>query len=119
MSTECSTDWFGFARVERRDVVAAFDGGAITSDAGALLLGSTNRAIRLIDRFAGCFRDRRCQELIEHRVETLFGQRVFGIAPPMTDPTAPNRWRCSPIIETAFIAGDSPGYSSSQDDRHA
>ena len=80
MPTECNTDWFGFARVEGRDVVAAFDGGAITSDAGALLLGSTNRAIKLIDRFAGCFRDGRCQELVEHRVETLVGQRVLGIA---------------------------------------
>src|SRR6266540_2411691 len=80
MPTECSTDWFGFARVEGRAVVAAFDGGAITSDAGALLLGSTNRAIKLIDRFAGCFRDGRCQELVEHRVETLVGQRVLGIA---------------------------------------
>lgn len=47
--TECSSDLFGFGPVERRAVVASFDGGAITSDAGALLLGATNRAIRLVD----------------------------------------------------------------------
>ena len=46
MQTECSADLFGFARVEGRAVVAAFDGGKITSDAGALLLGATDRAIR-------------------------------------------------------------------------
>jgi hypothetical protein len=46
---------FGFARVEGRAVVAAFDGGKITSDASALLLSATDRAIRLVDRFAGCF----------------------------------------------------------------
>ena len=40
-------------------MVGAFDGGVITSDAGALLLGATDRAIRLIERFAACFTDRR------------------------------------------------------------
>jgi hypothetical protein len=48
--THCSTDLFGFETVEGREVVAAFDGGAITSDAGALLLGAADRAIGLIDR---------------------------------------------------------------------
>jgi hypothetical protein len=50
MQTECSADLFGFARVEGRAVVAAFDGGTITSDAGALLLGAADRTIGLIDR---------------------------------------------------------------------
>ena len=52
MQTECRADLFGFERVEGRAVVAAFDGGKITSDAGALLLGATDRTIRLVDRFA-------------------------------------------------------------------
>ena len=54
MPTECSAELFEFARVEGRSVMAAFDGGKITSDAGALLLGASNRAVGLIDRFAGC-----------------------------------------------------------------
>ena len=57
MPTECSRELFEFEAVEGRRVVAAFDGGAITSDAGALLLGATDRAIGLIERFAGCFTD--------------------------------------------------------------
>ena len=57
MPTECNPTLFEFAPVEGRQVVAAFDGGAITSDAGALLLGETDRAIRLTDRFASCFID--------------------------------------------------------------
>jgi hypothetical protein len=73
MQTECIANLFGFARVERREVVAAFDGGTITSDAGALLFGMTDRVVRLIDRFAGCFRDQRCPELIEHEVATCTG----------------------------------------------
>ena len=59
-------------------MVAAFDAGTITSDAGALLLGATDRAIRMMDRLASCFHDVRCPELIEHEVATLVGQRVFG-----------------------------------------
>jgi hypothetical protein len=80
MPTECIPDLFGFAPVEGRAVVAAFDGGSVTSDAGALLLGATDRAIGLVRRFAACFSDARCRELIEHEVVTLVGQRVFGIA---------------------------------------
>jgi Transposase DDE domain group 1 len=80
MPTQCSADLFGFAPVERRRVEAAFDGGAVTSDAGALLLGATDRAINLVGRFARCFTDGRRSDLIEHDVATLVGQRVFGIA---------------------------------------
>ena len=70
MPTECSGNLFGFTPVEGREVVAAFDGGAITSDAGALLLGATDRAIGMMERFAACFHDERNQDLIEHEVVT-------------------------------------------------
>jgi hypothetical protein len=60
--------------------VADFDGGAITSDAGALLLGATDRAIGLVDGFAACFSDGRDPGRVAHELPTLIGQRVFGIA---------------------------------------
>ena len=66
MQTDCITDLFGFAAVEGRKVVACFDGGAMTSDAGGLLLEATDRAVGLVDRLAQCFVDARCPELIEH-----------------------------------------------------
>jgi hypothetical protein len=56
MQTECSADVFGFARAEGRAVVAGFDGGRMTSDAGAMLLDATDRAIGLIERFASSIR---------------------------------------------------------------
>ena len=71
MPTECNPTLFEFAPVEGRQVVAGFDGGAITSDAGALLLGETDRAIRLSTRFAACFTDARMSELVEHQVGTM------------------------------------------------
>ncbi|MFO1510699.1 MAG: transposase [Steroidobacteraceae bacterium] len=57
--------------------MAAFDGGTVSSDAGALLLGKADEAIGLIDRLAGCFIDGRDPDLIEHTVRTLIGQRVW------------------------------------------
>jgi hypothetical protein len=61
MPTECIPDLFGFGPVGSREVVAAFDAGALTSDAGALLLSETDRAIWMMDRFAACFHDVRCR----------------------------------------------------------
>ena len=80
MQTECSAEPMLFARLDRRDLVADFGGGAITSDAGALLLGATDRAIGLVDRFAACFSDGRDPGRVAHELPTLVGQRVFAIA---------------------------------------
>jgi Transposase DDE domain group 1 len=103
MPTECSADLFGFTAVEGRAVVAGFDGGAMTSDAGAMLLGAADRAIGVIARFAGCFEDRRAAELIEHTVPTLVGQRVFGIALGYEDLIDHDELRHDPVM--AVLAG--------------
>ena len=103
MQTECSADRFGFARVEGRAVVAGFDGGKMTSEAGGLLLGATDRAIRLVDRFAECFADSRAPELIEHTVRTLVGQRVFALALGYEDLIDHDELRHDPTL--AVLAG--------------
>src|SRR5947209_4238312 len=103
MPTECSADLFGFAPVEGREVVAAFDGGAITSDAGALLLRAADHAIKLTERFAACFHDTRRQHLIEHEVATLVGQRVFGIVLGYEDLNDHDELRHDPMM--AVLAG--------------
>jgi len=98
MQTECSADLFGFTPVEGRKVVAAFDGGQMTSDAGAMLLGATDRQIRLIERFAGCFTDYRDADLVEHTVSSLVGQRVFGIALGYEDLIDHDQLRHDPVM---------------------
>src|ERR1700739_3447605 len=103
MPTECTPELFEFKPVEGRQVGAAFEGGAITSDAGALLLGATDRAIHMMDRFAACFDDARCPELIEHKVVTLVGQRVFGIALGYEDLNDHDELRHDPMM--AVLAG--------------
>ncbi len=98
MRTECSADLFGFAPVEGRAVVAGFDGGRMTSEAGALLLGATDRQLRMIARFAGCFTDHRAADLIEHTVPGLVGQRVFGIALGYEDLIDHDQLRHDPVM---------------------
>jgi Transposase DDE domain group 1 len=98
MPTECNAALFEFARIEGRSVVAGFDGGKMTSDAGGLLLGAADRAIGLIDRFAQCFTDSRSAELIEHTVATMIGQRVFGIALGYEDLVDHDELRHDPIM---------------------
>jgi hypothetical protein len=103
MPIECSAELFEFAPVEGRLVVGGFDGGAITSDGGALLLGATDRAIGLVGRFADCFIDRRRPEFVEHLVSTLVGQRIFGIALGYEDLNDHDELRHDPMM--AVLAG--------------
>jgi Transposase DDE domain group 1 len=103
MRTECNPEPLLFAPVDGRAVVASFDGGAITSDAGALLLGATDRAIDLVGRFAACFSDGRDRERIAHAVATLVAQRVFGIALGYEDLIDHDQIRHDPVL--AVLAG--------------
>ena len=78
--------------------MAAFDGGTVSSDAGALLLGKADAAIGLVDRLARCFVDGRRADLIEHSVRTLVGQRVFGLALGYEDLNDHERLRHDPVM---------------------
>jgi Transposase DDE domain group 1 len=98
MPTQCIAQQFEFEAVERRAVVAAFDGGHVSSDAGALLLAQTDGAIGLIERFAECFVDRRNPDLIEHSVKTLVGQRVLGLALGYEDLIDHDELRHDPLL---------------------
>ena len=100
MPTQCSRDLFGYEVVEGRQVVAAFDGGDHTSDAGGLLLGATDRAIGLTARFAACFLDDRAQAQVEHTVKAMVAQRVFGIALGYEDLIDHDQLRHDPVLAT-------------------
>ena len=77
--TDCNDPTFEFQAHNRKKVVMDFNGGDITSDAGAMLLKQTDQCLNLLPRFAACFEDHRDQELIEHSVSDLSRQRVFGL----------------------------------------
>src|SRR6188768_4074085 len=80
MATECSNSYLDFPMLGPRQVLADFDGGAISSDGGALLLRETERLTGIIRQFAACFADHRKPDLIEHTVEDLIAQRVYALA---------------------------------------
>src|ERR1700723_2462526 len=98
MPTECIPELFEFTRVEHRAVVSDFNGGRITSDAGALLLGQTDRALNLTHRLADCFTDARSPVLVEHAVETLLLQRITGIALGYEDLCDHDTLRHDPVL---------------------
>ena len=98
MPTQCILDSFDFGSVERRTVVGAFDGGTITSDAGALLLGQTDTAIRLVSRLADCFQDARCPALVVHQLPAMLSQRIFGIALGYEDIVDHDQLRHDPVL---------------------
>jgi hypothetical protein len=103
MQAECSAEPSVFGRVEGRPVLAEFDGGALTSDAGGLLLGAADRRLDLVGRLAGCFCDARDPRFVEHSVATLVGQRVFGIALGYEDLNDHDELRHDPVM--AVLAG--------------
>lgn len=78
--TECTQTEIRFRPPGRREVVARFDGGDITSDAGGLLLSEVDRRIGLLDGFAACFTDHRDPARVEHGVDELVRQRVLALA---------------------------------------
>ena len=79
MYTQCTTEQLTFQGFDGPPVVADFNGGEITSDAGTLLLDQAERAVGIVSRFAGCCIDGRNQDQVTHSLETMLAQRIFGI----------------------------------------
>ena len=101
--TECNQQSFEFEGHFCRQVTARFDGGQQTSDAGGLLLRETDRRLKLLKRFAACFLDGRSAGRIEHSVEEMVAQRVYGIALGYEDLNDHEQLRHDPLL--AVMAG--------------
>ena len=98
MPTECTQRSFAFHSLGRREVVARFDGGQITSDAGGLLLRETEQKTGIIAQFADCFVDYRDPDLIEHTVYELVAQRVYGLSLGYEDLNDHDQLRHDPLL---------------------
>jgi hypothetical protein len=90
-----------FASLSGRKVEADFDGGATTSDAGALLLRQAEGRVGIIDRVVSVVTDRRNQSYVDHTYTDLIRQRVFQIACGYEDGNDSNDLRSDPGLKTA------------------
>jgi hypothetical protein len=96
--TECNQSSFEFEGVGRREIVARFDGGMISSDGGALLLRQTDKRLYLLPRLAGCFLDGRRQDRVEHSIAEMLAQRIYGLALGYEDINDHEQLRTDPLF---------------------
>src|ERR1700687_2313523 len=101
--TECNQSNFGFEAAGRREIVARFDGGTISSDGGAFLLRQTDQRLNLLPRLAECFLDGRNQNLVEHTVAEMLSQRIYGLALGYEDINDHEQLRTDPVF--GILAG--------------
>lgn len=101
--TECIQSSFGFEACGRREIVARFDGGTISSDGGAFLLRQTDKRLNLLPRLAKCFLDGRNQKLVEHTIEEMLAQRIYGLALGYEDINDHEQLRKDPVF--GILAG--------------
>lgn len=78
--TLCTTKPIEFSRCKGRKIQLNFDGGEITSDAGAILLNKVDKMINLTDRIASTANDPRCKGKIDHTIGDMIRQRVYALA---------------------------------------
>jgi len=109
MFTECNAREFPFQALGRREVTGRFDGGAITSDAGGLLLREVEARSGIIRRLAACFIDHRDPDLIEHSVCELLAQRIFGLALGYEDLNDHDTLRHDPLLAVLVGKADPTG----------
>ncbi len=107
--TECTQSSFEFQPLLQREVVARFDGGDITSDAGGLLLREVERRTGIVRGLAACFTDHRKPDQIEHSVKQLIAQRVYGLALGYEDLNDHDQLRGDPLMGVLLGKADPHG----------
>ena len=102
ISTQCIPEQFTFGRVKSRQVVVNFNGGTITSDAGLTLIAALDQKRQITSRFAACFQDYRDPKRVEHTLETLVAQRVYGLVQGYEDLNDHDQLRHDPMFAVAL-----------------
>ncbi len=103
--TECNGSTLTFSSLSGRKIVADFEGGRLTSDAGGLLLREVDRRLGLTAALAGCITDPRDPEKVIHEVRTMLVQRIHGIALGYEDLNDHDTLRSDPLMQ---ILADQP-----------
>jgi hypothetical protein len=101
--TECNQSSLGFAGSGKREIIARFDGGTISTDGGAFLLRQTDQHLNLLPRLAKCFLDGRNQSMVEHSILEMLSQRIYGLALGYEDINDHEQLRSDPVL--GILAG--------------
>jgi hypothetical protein len=109
MPTECNQESLQFHPLAQREVRGRFGGGAITRDAGGLLLREVEKRTGIVAQLAACFRDHRDPARLEHTVEELVGQRVYGLALGYEDLNDHDGLRHDPLLAVRVEKADPRG----------
>ena len=109
MKTDCNQKTFEFQAENSRKIIAHFNGGNISSDAGGVLLKQTEQATGIIAQFAACFTDHRDPDLIEHTVEELIAQRIYALALGYEDLNDHDELRNDPLLAVLVGKKDPAG----------
>ena len=112
---QCAGKQLQFQALGSRQVVAAFDGGTITSDAGGLLLREVDLRSKVLEKFACCFLDRRAAGYAEHSIGQLVAQRVYGLCLGYEDLNDHDQLRYDPLIATLCQQTDVEGRKRRRD----
>ena len=99
--TECSAKTYAFGQLERRQVVADFSGGQITSDGGLILVAQVDQHYRISERLAACFRDGRAVTRVQHQLSALIAQRLYGLVQGYEDLNDHDELRHDPMFGIA------------------
>ena len=112
--TECKPKEHRFQQLGSRQVVGHFDGGDISSDAGGLLLREVEKRTGIVQRFAKCFQDYRDPRWVEHPIEQLAAQRVYGLCLGYEDLNDHDQLRSDPVLAVMVDETDPKGRGRKQ-----
>jgi hypothetical protein len=101
-SVQVSFDQLNFGKLNGRQVIANFDGGKITSDAGIVWLAELDKKLKITARFAECFQDHRSASYVDYSVHQLLAQRVYGIVLGYSDVNDHDKLRYDPALAIAY-----------------
>lgn len=114
MVTQCNASYLDFPMLGRREFLADFEGGDITSDGGSLLLRKTEQLTSIISQFANCFTDHRNADRIEHSLADLVAQRVYALALGYEDLNDHDDLRHDPLLAAVVGKLDPKGTTRKQ-----
>ncbi len=114
-ATSCPVQPVEFSKIGKRKIIAEFDGGRMSSSAGALALREVEERCQILGRMADCFSDYRDPSRVEHSVEHLLGQRIFALCMGFEDLNDHDRLRDHPILCLALGCEDIEGVERVRD----